>query len=74
MNARLDQILDDALALEPADRSAVAVALLDSVDGEDTGAVAKAWAEEIRKRKDRLASGESMAVPWADAKARLNAL
>ena len=74
MNARVDHLLDEALALEPDERSALVVALLDSLDGEDEATVTKAWADEIRRRKDELRSGAASAVPWAEARARLTAL
>ena len=74
MNARVDHILDEALSLEPGDRSALIVALLDSLDGEDEGSVTTAWAQEIRERREQLRSGATTAVPWAEARARLTAL
>ena len=74
MNARVDHLLDEALALKPDDRSALVVALLDSLDGEDEATVTKAWADEIRRRKDERRSGAASAVPWAEARARLTAL
>ena len=74
MNARVDNLIDEALALAPNERSALVVALLDSLDGEDETAVAKAWADEIRRRKSDLRAGLAQAVPWAEARARLDAL
>ena len=74
MNARVGHLIDEALALAPDERSAVALALLDSLDGEDEGTVAAAWAEEIRVRKSELRSGAAHVVPWAQAKARIDAL
>ena len=74
MNARVDHLIDEALALDPSERSAVVIALLDSLDGEDEASVSKAWADEIRQRKSDLRSGAAQAVPWAEAKARLSAL
>jgi len=74
MNARVDHLIDEALALAPDERSAVVLALLDSLDGDDEAAVTTAWAEEIRRRKSDLRSGAAHAVPWAEARARLNAL
>ena len=74
MNAQIDQLLDECLALEPAERSALAIALLDSVDGDDVNAVTKAWLEEIRQRREQLRSGAVQAAPWAQARARLSAL
>ena len=74
MNARVDHLIDEALALAPDERSAVVLALLDSLDGEDEATVTKAWADEIRQRKSELRSGATPAVPWDQAKARLSAL
>ena len=74
MKPHVDHLIDEALALAPEERSAVALALLDSLDGEDESQVSMAWAEEIRQRKKDLRSGTTKAVPWAEARARLNAL
>ncbi len=74
MNARIDHLLDEALALEPVERSALVVALLDSLVGEDEATVSKAWAEEIGRRRAELRSGAAKPIPWADARARLSAM
>lgn len=74
MNARIDHLIDEALALEPAERSALLLALIDSLGGEDEETVGKAWAEEIRRRKAELLSGATQAVPWHEARARLGRL
>ncbi|HSV55137.1 MAG TPA: addiction module protein [Burkholderiaceae bacterium] len=74
MNVRVDHLIDEALALAPDERSAVVLALLDSLDGEDEATVTQAWAQELRQRKSELRSGAAQAVPWEQAKARLSAL
>lgn len=74
MNARIDHLIDEALQLGPDERSALVVALLDSLDGEDEAGVAKAWAEEIRRRKADLRSGAASSASWAEVRARLSAL
>ena len=74
MNARVDHLIEEALQLGPDERSAMVVALLDSLDGEDEASVAKAWAEEIRRRKADLRSGAASSAPWAEVRARLGAL
>ena len=74
MNAYLEHVIDEALALVPQERSAVVLALLDSLDGEDEPGVAKAWQDEIRQRKLGIRSGAIKLVPWAEARARLSAL
>jgi len=74
MNAHVDHLIDEALALAPDERSAVVLALIESLDGEDEASVAKAWADEIRQRKIDLRSGAKSATPWTEARARLGAL
>ena len=74
MNARVDHLIDEALALDASERSAVVIALLDSLDGDDEASVAKAWLDEIRQRKHDLRSGAAQAVPWGEARDRLSAL
>jgi len=70
MNARVDHILDEALALPDAERSAVVVALLDSLENADAGAVSAAWRAEVRRRRDALRAGSVRAIPWAEVKQR----
>ena len=74
MNARVDHIIDEALALAPEERSAVVLTLLDSLDGGNDVSVGKAWADEIHARKAELQSGAVNALPWAEVRARLQAL
>jgi putative addiction module component (TIGR02574 family) len=74
MNARVDHLLDEALELPAEERSALVVALLDSLDGNPGDANTEAWREEVRKRRNALRAGTVSAVPWTDVKARLNSL
>jgi putative addiction module component (TIGR02574 family) len=74
MNARVDHLLEEALGLPAEERSALVVALLDSLDGADDPAVSDAWRAEVRRRRAELRAGATRAVPWAEAKARLSAL
>ena len=74
MNARVDHILDEALGLPTDERSALVVALLDSLEGSDDSAISDAWRQELAARRAALRSGAVKAVPWAEAKARLSAL
>ncbi|ROZ63884.1 addiction module protein [Ramlibacter sp. WS9] len=74
MNARVDHILDEALALPADERSAVAVALLDSLENADTASVSEAWRAEIKRRRDELRAGNVRAVPWAEVKQRFRSL
>ena len=74
MNAHVDHILDEALGLPPDERSALTVALLDSLEGSDDSSIAEAWRQEIRARQAALRAGTVNAVSWTEARARLSAL
>ena len=74
MNAHVDHILDEALGLPADERSALAVALLDSLEGSDDSSITEAWRQEIKARQAALRAGTVKAVSWADARARLSAL
>lgn len=74
MNARVDQLLAEALGLPADERSALVVALLDSIEGSADASVSEAWRTEIRQRRQALAAGTVKAAPWLEAKARLGAL
>ena len=73
MNARINHILDEALALDHDERLALIVTLLDSLDS-DSPTVADAWTEEMGKRKAELESGVTKPIAWATVKARIQAL
>ena len=74
MNARVDHILDEALGLPTDERSALVVALVDSLEGGDEASISQAWRQELRTRQAALRAGAVTPVPWAEAKARLSAL
>lgn len=74
MNARVDHLLHEALELPDDERSALVVALLDSLEGSADPSILEAWRDEVRTRRQALRDGSVKAVPWADAKARLSAL
>lgn len=59
MNAHVDHVLLEAMQLAPAERSLVALSLLDSVQGasESEEAVVASWVAEARARHDDLNSG-----------------
>ena len=74
MNARMDHLMAEALSLTPDERSAIALALLESLDGEDEATVSQAWADEIEQRKHDLQRGVRQPIPWEQVKARLGSL
>ena len=74
MNARVDQLLDEALLLQTDQRLALVVALLDSIGGSDAPGISHAWQVEILRRKAGLRDGSIHAVTWTEAKTRLSGL
>jgi len=74
MNARVDHILDEALALGAEERSALVVALLESLETSPDPAISDAWRDEIRRRRTALQSGATRPVAWSDARGRLHSL
>ncbi len=74
MNARVDHVLDEVLGLPVEERSAIAAALVDSLEGTGDGSVSEAWRRELLRRREALRSGASKAVAWAEVRARMSAL
>jgi putative addiction module component (TIGR02574 family) len=73
MNARVDQLFDEARMLGAEERSQLALALLDSIEGDSVNEtdVEQAWIAEAHKRLEALANGTMAAVSWSEAKARI---
>lgn len=74
MNARVGHLLEDALRLSAEERSAMAAALIDSLESAEEQAVSAAWRSELLKRREALRSGKAETVAWAEARGRLFAL
>ena len=74
MNARIDHVLQDVLRLSAEERSAVAVALIDSLETSEEGSVAEAWRTELTRRREQLRSGVLHAAPWSEVRARMSAM
>ena len=74
MNARVNHLLDAVLALPVEERSALAVALLDSLETADEATVSELWRVEVNRRRAELSAGRVRAVPWAEVRQRLNSL
>ena len=65
----IDPVLDHALALPESVRAETAAALLASVGPEPEThqeAVDRAWASELKRRIDRIDSGEDLPIPAMD--------
>ena len=71
MNAHIDHLLHEALGLSADERSALVVALVDSLEGSDDKSIDAAWRAEIRRRRDELRTGLVVATPWLEARTRL---
>lgn len=74
MNARVDHLLDEALALPAEERSAMVAALIDSLQGADDLLVTQAWRTELLRRREALRAGTVATVSWSEARARLSDL
>jgi putative addiction module component (TIGR02574 family) len=70
----VDHVLDEVLALTADEHSAVAAALLDSLEDADTASISDAWREEVKRRRNELRSGVVRALPWSEVKQRLSTL
>lgn len=74
MNARVDELLTLALRLPAEERSALVIALLDSIEGSADASIVEAWRQEIAQRRQALKSGAATPVPWAEVRARIDSL
>jgi putative addiction module component (TIGR02574 family) len=74
MNARVDHLLHEVLDLPIEERSALAVALLDSLEDAADPTVSAAWQAEIQQRRDELRAGKVRPAPWAEGRQRLASL
>jgi putative addiction module component (TIGR02574 family) len=74
MNARVDHLLDEVLGLPVEERSALAVALLDSLETADEATVSDLWRAEVNRRRAELRAGQVQAAPWAEVRQRLSSL
>lgn len=71
MSAKASEVLEQALALDEADRATVAGALIESLEAPAEPGAEQAWSEVIRRRVAELQSGDVKAVPWSEVRKRL---
>lgn len=74
MNARVDHLLDEVLGLPVEERSALALALLDSLETADEATVSELWRAEVIRRRNELRARRVQAAPWAEVRQRLSSL
>lgn len=67
-----EKILNDALSLPDDERESLANALLTSL-GRTPAEVEQSWADEVTRRLEREARGETTAIPWDEAKRQVKA-
>lgn len=78
MSTELEKLKGDLLALPPESRASLAQALIASLDEEVDENVADLWAEEIRRRRQKIRNGtavlRSAEDVMRDARERLQCL
>jgi putative addiction module component (TIGR02574 family) len=75
MTQAASSLLQSVLALSPNERAWLAAQLIASVDAPDDAPadVEVAWADEIRRRAERAASG-AQGIPWEQVRAEAREL
>ena len=71
MSKATDDVLADALRLEPDSRAKVAEELLASLDGPADPDAEVAWDAEIERRIAAIEAGTLRLEPWAEVKRRI---
>lgn len=71
MSVSVDQLLRQALELEPKARAELATLLLESVPTEPQEEVDAAWEATIRRRVKELESGAVQTIPWKEVRRKL---
>lgn len=71
MSARVEELLRQALELEPKAREELATLLLESVPTESQEEVDAAWESTIRRRVKELESGAVQTILWEDVRRKL---
>ncbi|MGH7859444.1 MAG: addiction module protein [Candidatus Binatia bacterium] len=71
MSPKATEVLEQALALDEADRATVAGALIESLEGPADPDAEAAWSAVIKRRVEELESGSVETVPWSRVRERL---
>ena len=71
MSVKVDDLLRQALELEPKARKELATLLLESVPTESPAEVEAAWEATIRRRVQELESGAVQTIPWEELRDQL---
>lgn len=65
------RLLQEALALSPAERARLAATLISSLDPEEDSHVEDAWRAEVARRVEELDKGLAKAVDWDEARKQI---
>ena len=71
MSLTVDELLKQALELEPRAREELATLLLESVPAEPQDEIDAVWEATIQRRVQELASGDVETIPWEDVRQSL---
>jgi len=71
MSVTVEELLRQALQLEPRARAELAALILESVPTESAEEVDAAWEAEIRRRVQELESGSVKTIPWEEVREKL---
>jgi putative addiction module component (TIGR02574 family) len=71
MRKPLDELLAQALRLDPKDRAELASELLGSLDGPEDLDAQAAWEDDIQRRVAALEAGTLRLEPWEAVKIRI---
>ena len=72
MTSAVQDLYQKASALSIEDRAALAVLLLESLEGAADKDVEDAWVEEIERRMTDYRAGRIKTIPWQEVRARLH--
>jgi putative addiction module component (TIGR02574 family) len=71
MSVTVEELLRQALKLDPKARAELAALILESVPTESAEEVDAAWESEIRRRVQELESGSVKTIPWDEVREKL---
>ena len=71
MTKAAEQILEQALTLNPAERADLVDQLIVTLEPSSDPQYVAEWSEEIRHRIDEHDSGATKAIPWEEAQRRI---
>lgn len=72
MNAKIQQLLDDALDLPAEDRVHLADLLLETVNPAHDERTSPEWDAEIARRIQELDNGTAKTIPWEEVRRKLD--